>query len=394
MNLEKRFLQIKQILIEHRSLLEKEVLEQYPNSPSPYTNWAQELLALSASELIQLENTLNTPKALSEDYQNLLKKIKSLTELPKPTIKTTKMAPNFARKISLKKRHEIELINSQLAQLTCENFIDIGSGAGHLSSFLLQNNTKTSTCLDKEKAYQDIGKKKLQRYYPEILKRINFMTADFQDIQDISCAQETTVIGLHACGALSKNIIDFYLNSEAKYLLNYGCCFHKMNADNFNLSTFAKSQPLELTNHELTMAAKSYKNISQATFEQREKVKLYRYVLHMYLYDHFKSGFTSIGNTHSSDYQKDFAHYAKKYSLQLKQHDSKKLNFFFQTKKDLAKFYIRLGIIRSHFSRLIEIYLILDRALYLKENQTHVSVTETFDRKISPRNLSLMAYKF
>jgi hypothetical protein len=50
-----------------------------------------------------------------------------------------------------------------------------------------------------------------------------------------------------------------------------------------------------------------------------------------------------------------------------------------------------LNIVRTLFGRLLELYMVLDRALYLEENQFEVEVKETFDRALSPRNLRIWA---
>ena len=51
------------------------------------------------------------------------------------------------------------------------------------------------------------------------------------------------------------------------------------------------------------------------------------------------------------------------------------------------------NIIRWQFGRAIEKLIILDRAIYLKENNYKVELGELFDENISPRNIGIFAEK-
>ena len=48
-------------------------------------------------------------------------------------------------------------------------------------------------------------------------------------------------------------------------------------------------------------------------------------------------------------------------------------------------------LIRNAFARPLEILLILDRALWLREKGFETQIQAIFDRRLSPRNLSLIA---
>ena len=83
--------------------------------------------------------------------------------------------------------------------------IDIGSGAGHLSSVLLSLplGIKESVCIDAESKFQQIGIDKLKRYAPNILKKIKFKTVLVGDETHFSLKEHELLIGLHCCGDLN-----------------------------------------------------------------------------------------------------------------------------------------------------------------------------------------------
>jgi hypothetical protein len=393
MNLEKRFIEIKQFLTKHKTLLDTEVLELYPFNNLPYSNWIDELKVMNKSELIELESNLNSAHIKSDQYKDFLKAITGLTQIEtaQPSLETI---PNqLKRKLSLKKQHEINQIRDILKESSAENYIDIGSGAGHLSSLLLLNNKKTSLCIDCESKFQQIGITKLKKDAPDIFERIKFKTLEVTPNFNIPKIKKSLLIGLHACGDLSVNIIKSFSESETPELLSLGCCYHKLTHDKINISQISKVGSLELTNHALTMAAKSFKDLNIEEFDTRNKVKTYRYTIHLFMQDVLGIGFKTLGNATSADYNGHFSKYVKKYVTEAQGYSDQELESYFLQKKSDVEDIISLGIIRSHLSRLVELYLILDRAIYLEEKGFTIKVTEIFNKALSPRNICILAKK-
>lgn len=396
MNLEKRFKKLHQFLGEHQFLHELEVLERYPDTMGIYEDWIKDLEDLSPDELINFENNPSSTFLKNSSFIDFLDEVLFLQRIPKKDFHLKKIPQTISQKMSLKKQHEISLIKEEINELDIKQLIDIGSGAGHLSSYLLWDSNLKSVCIDQSSEFQEIGKKKLSKYHPQILENIDFETMTFSPSSELSFLEDTMVIGLHACGDLSPLIIDKYLRSKNKFLLNYGCCFHKLTEDYINLSSYAKKNPLKLSNHTLTLAAKGYKPKSKEELNFRDKVKLYRYGLHIYLKDDKDLEFITIGNAQKSDYESSFSDYAFKYAhSHLNGVSRDELDIFIsslETNKKIRRL-VLLGIIRSILARLIELYIVIDRALYIQEKGYKVELNETFSKELSPRNLSLMAQK-
>jgi hypothetical protein len=105
-----------------------------------------------------------------------------------------------------------------------------------------------------------------------------------------------------------------------------------------------------------------------------------------------KGKFQTIGNASKSDYAGNFSDYALKYVPELEEsHTRGNLQSFFDSEitKDRVNKILNLGIIRSHFARLLEVFIIIDRGIYLIDNGFRVELYETFNRELSPRNISL-----
>lgn len=396
MNLEKRFIEIQKILIEHSHLIQHEALDLYPGMPPRYKSWVDSINRLSTLEKRELENELilSNNSATPKDYKDLLLSIQKLNLLPKLEASAPSIDKKLLKKINLKKQHEIAIINDQLKEKEIKQITDIGSGAGHLSSILLHGNKRESLCIDQEEKYQEIGKKKFQRDMPELLERLKFQTCSFNRKTELKTGQDSIILGLHACGNLSVDILRKAITSRTGMVLNYGCCFHKLDPAHLNLSVLSKKVGIRLSNHALTMAAKSYKKLTQKDIEVRSKVKKFRYTLHLFRTDFSNLGFETLGNANKQDYNGSFSDYAFKYCPDLELSTSKEqLERFYssETVESRVQEILNLGIIRSHFARLLEVYIVIDRALYLEENGFNTELLETFSRDLSPRNISLFA---
>lgn len=401
MDLESRFFQIKSFLIEHQDLLQTEVLESFERLPEKYHEWAKELKNLSQLEIIDLENNLISKKIYNEGHLDFLNTIKSLSKVEH--LNSTKFAieeipPNLKRKLTLKKQHEISHISSYLSNKSYKTILDIGSGAGHLSAILLSyDKKKKSICVDMSKEVQAIGIKKLERENPEILRRLSFIERKIDDQTSLQDINYDLLLGLHTCGDLSVNLLKIHLKNKIENkkgsFLNFGCCYHKLSTDSLNLSQRAREKPvLHLSHHALTMAAKSYKSLSPKEYDERVAVKNFRYGIHLFMKRKLDLDFQTLGNATASDYKGSFSDYAKKYCSQTHNTNAQVLEDFYQKNLLLIKDVQYLGIIRSHLSRLAELYIVLDRVLFIKETNPNLEFGELFDRKISPRNFGIYVY--
>ena len=386
MNYEKRFLEIRDFLKEHQYLHELEMLERY-ESPLiwPYNEWSDELNSLTTQEILEIENTNNPDLVKNSDLRNFIIKINKLIELPAKKIKELHFSEDLKRKMNKKKVHEIGLINSLLKNEKVSGFIDIGSGAGHLSSVLV-NDSRTSICIDLNSEFQKMGLEKLKRWSPATVDKIRFIQFNIKspkDLEQFGSPNDMT-LGLHSCGPLSTQIVKL----RSRRMLNFACCYHKLH-DEYNISMLASSNPIWFTKHALTSAAKGFAIQSSDEFDQKLRVKKFRYTLHFFLKKNYKQEFLSVGNAKSFDYEGEFSDYCHKYSpITINESKEEILNYYNENKTFIQQIIVS-GSLRALIGRVIEVYIILDRAIYLQEHNLEPKVFELFDREISPRNIAL-----
>ena len=139
------------------------------------------------------------------------------------------------------------------------------------------------------------------------------------------------------------------------------------------------------------MAAKTFKTLDREQFERRQKVKDFRYAIHLFATRELGLDFQTLGNAKPHDYQGRFSKYAHKYLPVTQKYSEDILNNKFKEYQEEVRLIQALGSIRSMLSRLVELYIILDRALFLQEREKRVEVLELFETTISPRNLAIIS---
>jgi hypothetical protein len=382
MDYEKRFNQIKDFLIEHEYLHSTEMMERYPHQlTAPYDSWVKEILAFDFKQLLDFEKHYSIKNLINEELIHFIKTCEELCDIPFLKVDEEKIDGALKRKLTPKKNHEIQTIKSYMrTQNDIDTLVDIGSGAGHLSCALVAGTHLKSYCLDMNKDFQEQGQKKIDYWLPKLRDKIKFIPHKLEanKVYPFDINQDSTMtIGLHSCGPLST----FVVESKPKHLINFSCCYHKL-TNEYNISQIAQSNPLTFTNHALTMAAKCLGTNTEKDLETKFLVKRFRYPLHFYQVDHEEIKFQNTGNAKASDYQGSFKDYIAKYCPDIKDHDV-------PLKEAETNYYLKAGSIRALLGRLIEIYIILDRVLYLRENQIRAEAYQVFDPELSPRNIGI-----
>ncbi len=388
MDFVQRLQSVRNFLKKYHYLWEMEIIERYPNKLNDKVlEWAKELESLNTDELLLFENNLEL-KNVSTEFAEFIEEIKRLTSFEKKEYDLP--YKKMPLKVTKKKHHELQYIQEFLKDKKFKEALDFAGGMGHLSEMLHDEFHIPSTCIDFDQQLITSGKKRVKG------KNINFLHQDISQTLNLKVHDETLCLGLHSCGPLSNYVMDFFHQSQAGSLLNFGCCYHKLTTE-FNLSLASQDDPLPLTNHALNLAARSNAVIKEDDLEFRWKVKSYRYALHMFMIDNnLCNHFVTLGNAHPTDYEKTFAEYTKEQLVKVSitcLFSDEQLNNYFQEKLTAVKTYFYAGLTRMNLGRLIEVYIILDRAQYLKELGCEVHVYDFFEKSLSPRNLGLFAIK-
>ncbi len=188
---------------------------------------------------------------------------------------------------------------------------------------------------------------------------------------------------------------------NVKGLINFGCCYEKLQKfpETQNISEAAKklTSPVTFSYFALTLATRAHRKMHEKDYDLKLKVKFFRYAIHILLHDEYdQKELTSLGNSNYKLYDESFGDYVFEQFSRINivpKHSRDELNRFFadNQRQELIWKMITAGLIRNAFGRLMELYILLDRAIYLAENNYSVELLEFFDEPLSPRNLGIVA---
>jgi Methyltransferase domain len=411
MNLKERLKLIIDFLKPYQNIWQNEIMLLYPEELTDYpTNWLDDLLRFTDhKDLIRLEKKEVEGLIQDPSLINFYAERKNLIDLPF-TMKNKKLpeSPWTFLYVIPKKQHEIRLLAPVIHDLYCEanisKIVDIGGGIGLLAQTLVNQYNLKVHSVDLDKKLQETGMgrhEKNAKNPPNFVQYHNFKVGEkvpeFLSLLD----EDSLTVGLHTCGTLATDQLKASISKKIKGIISFGCCYHKIeNPKDQAISNFTNSYgPLNLTRFALTLASRAHLKLPDQDFEFKLKVKYFRYAIHFLLCDHLKTkDMITLGNSNKQLYYGDFATYALEQlkRIQLEEHFSKDyLNDYFADPKrqELIRRMLAAGIIRDSFGRLLELYLLLDRAVFLEENGYNARLEETFDETISPRNIGLYSQR-
>lgn len=414
-DIESKLSKTRHFLLEYSELWKREVLNYYPDSIESFPkDWIATLKSLSQEELYLIDGKQQYQHLPDSQLKSFIKECRELEELESLPI-TPSDYPSWAwYGVRGKKKHEIThllpLIKDRSTQNKIKHFYDIGGGVGHLARILAHYESIETTSVDMNQTLQDKGEIRKNKYpKPETAKNLNFINLSFNQNfhKSFPVNDQTGLLGLHTCGDLAFDFVHNFIKSDAKLAINFGCCYLKINPEgNVNLSKISHSTPLPYTKYALTLATRGHMNLSREEFQFKLKVKKYRYLLHLFFRDVFNiTTFISVGDSPPRDYELSFYEYIKlkiqennlqnNYPISIEQLDEKICEDYFHAKEQEEKFMSLLycDIIRWQLGRILEIDLLLDRALYAKENGVQAEVYQIFDVHQSPRNIGIILTK-
>ncbi len=371
-DLVQRYEKILSFLSPYRELWQGEILNEFPRIYAPeIEDWAknfEELSSKEKAERLSFYSPLN-----DEKHKKLISEIKQLIELPSLEIKPSKVI----HKVTQKKGHEISQIESFYQDKKLARIYDFAGGVGHTSEYLEKNLNIQCTCLDLDSRLIETGQTRADK--------VEFKVFEIKKDMKLELNLPADLLGLHCCGDLSQNLIDYFSESKASSLLNLGCCYHKIESHQ------------DFSHQARYLATRSHGVISESQIKEREQFKTYRYSFELFLKEFYHT--PSVATLKSSLpelYQGSFEKYALEQleRLNLKPIEYSKIKSFFEdleTQKQVKRL-INLGHVRAPFGRTIEIALILKRAIELRKKGYQVEVFELFNRALSPRNIAIYAF--
>jgi SAM-dependent methyltransferase len=357
--------------------------------------WDSFLLSLGEDELEGIEargHAARWPERTPPDLRALLERAVGVCLLP--TFLTPGGSPRPLRRGETpRKRAQIEAFARLVLPLAPRStrVVDVGSGHGHLTREIALETALPVVGLDRDGALVGRARTLSSGHSPA------FAVSDI--LRDgLSLSPGDCVIGLHACGELGDVMVTSVARSRGATLALVGCCLQKRRqASRRPLSAVAGlDDRLDLPKGLLGLSNLAAGDDGvEASRAQNLAARERRLALHRLLAGDGPMGFgAELEGLNRRAAQRDLSVVvARAFALRGRPAPSPKAvddaAAWAQGEHARAR---RLSLPRAMLARVLEVYVLLDRAAHLEEHGFEVEVGALFPASVSARNLALLAH--
>ena len=388
-DVEARFAALDAFLIEHQGLWR----------PRPFTHrqlpWEAEHPALSQwlrqRSLADAETAHNQPHDLPAPapFPQLAAQALALSAVDNlPTVPLEPARPRLTVDVPGRKWQQIEAFGAALSfAATPTHWLDWCAGKGHLGRRLLHTGQQL-TCLEYDPALIAAGQALSDHHGLPVTHRLQDVMAD------VPLSAEHTPVALHACGDLHVRLLQAASAAGCKQLALAPCCYNRISADRYQaLSGPGRASALQLSIDDLGLPLSETVTAGARVRRQRDSSMARRLG-----FDRLQrelrgcDDYLPTPSLPSAWLDKPFADYCRELAtlkgLSTGAQDWAALEAHgWQRLAEVRN----LELLRGLFRRPLELWLVLDRALFLIENRYRVEVGSFCEPALTPRNLMVLA---
>ena len=348
--------------LRQRSLADAETSHNHPHdlpAPAPFQQLATQALALSAVDKL--------PTRLLEPARHRLN-----VDVPG------------------RKWQQIEAFGAALGfAATPTHWLDWCAGKGHLGRRLLQAGQQL-TCLEYDPALIAAGQALSEHHGLAVTHRLQDVMAD------VTLSAEHTPVALHACGDLHVRLLQLASSAGCKQLALAPCCYNRIGTERYQaLSRAGQASALQLSIDDLGLPLSETVTAGARVRRQRD-ISMARRLGFDLLQRQLRGcdDYLPTPSLPSAWLDKPFADYCRELAALkgLSTGEQDWLALEAHGWRRLAE--VRnLELVRGLFRRPLEVWLVLDRALFLRENGYKVEVGTFCESVLTPRNLMVLAQR-
>ncbi|KTT13938.1 SAM-dependent methyltransferase [Pseudomonas oryzihabitans] len=352
---------------------------------------------LRARSLADAEAVHTAPQTLAapEPFASLAQAAWALTQVAE--LAEIVMPPPLERQdvaVPGRKWQQIEAFGSKLNfQRPVQRWVDWCAGKGHLARRLAQPDTP-ALCLEVDDALVSAGAQLSQK----VRAPVSHQQADvLEPLSNVQLDTHDTPVALHACGDLHRQLLQVTAERECRQLALVPCCYDRIAAPLYRpLSDIARESPLLLEREDLRLALCETVTGGQRVRRDRDLSMARR--LGFDLLQREVTQRDAYLNTPPLPVQwlrQPFAAFGQELArlkgLTLPR-DIDWPHWEAQGFRRLAQ--VRnLELVRGLFRRPLELWLVLDQALFLQQHGYAVRLGTFCATDLTPRNLMLLAEK-
>ncbi|MFH0271566.1 methyltransferase [Vibrio jasicida] len=269
------------------------------------------------------------------------------------------------------------------------------SGKGYLGRILTTQTNQPVTSFEFQQALCDSGQQAANEHH----WNMTFIQGDAFDSAAKAVFKPTQhAVALHACGDLHVRLMQYGSENGIAAMTISPCCYHLIQSEQYQpMSEQGRDSSLSLSKQELRIPLQQTVTGGERVRRHRQQEMVFR--LGFDLITRQALGLTeyqpvpSIRKSQLSDGFESLCHWAaERKDIELTQDiDFSKFEYLAEQRFWQME---RLSLVQLVFQRPLEIWLALDKALYLEERGYRVRLAEFCAKSVTPRNILICAYKF
>ena len=407
-------LTLTELLSQHRALWEERpFVRDALTWPSRFPEVAEWLTSLSDESLSAAERGAFPRGSRPAPFVEWESAVAACAHVERPAARPDSHHQRLPWHTSARKAEQV----TAFAEMVSQNLppdasvIEWCAGKGYLARHLSAGNHRATTCMEQDAAICTRGQELDER---EDL-RSTWVTTDVKTVQDLD--PSSCVVALHACGSLHRHLVRVAARSRCRQIAFSPCCYQKglvappVSQDFTRAPVLGNLPPpratalysplseevccrdLQLDEHALRLATADRVFLKRRVVRARQREQLYRLGLDLWLRRALDlTERCSVPGIPQRQFRESFDSFvhsmAERFGWRCS--NASLAGIEEQARQELRR--IRaLEVVRRLFRRSLELWVVLDAALYLTERSYHVSVTEFVAREVTPRNLLVLA---
>lgn len=359
----------------------------------PWPELSSLLWALDDQQVSELDSDQNALYAYFAKAIKGLDELKSLCEVP--TTQQTRDEFPFWISNGIKGR-KFEQLQDFVAAISQQKsqypVLEWCAGKGHLGRMLAFNGAPSIHSIELQAHLCEQGQHSAnQQQLPMQFSQANVLTDDVTEY----FKEQQHAVALHACGRLHQTFMQQASDAKTQQISFSPCCYHLFTDNDYQaMSEPAKQSQLALTHRDLKLALQETVTAPSRVDKVRKTEVEWRLG-----FDALRKSITaeqhyvsvpSVNKAIFSDSFKSFCLWAaEKKSLSLPEDID--YHEFLAIGKQRKRVTERVELVRHVFRRAIEVWLVLDRALYLQQQGYQVTVSTFCEKQLTPRNILIQA---
>lgn len=347
--------------------------------------------------------SINQAEQLAKDNNALLAWFTPYLSIECEQLATLKVAQSAHRTLTLNPHHSVAIPGRKWQQIKAFNsaipelkhpVVEWCSGKAHLGRIIARSHQQKVYSLELNSSLCNAGQAlaKNQKVDIELIHHNVLRPLPIQ-----ARGTDRAHIGLHACGELHMTLLKTAASERSQQIAISPCCYHKINQDYYpSLSSQAQRAGLILTKEDLHLTQEETVTAGNRVQQLRHKEQVWR--LAFDLLQREQQGvprYQAIPSTPKAIFSGGFKNFcewaAQSFGLTLTQGID--YNHYLALGEKRREQVVKLDLVRQLFRRPMELWLALDRVLFLEEQGYDVNLTEFCERHTTPRNLLIYAQR-